>query len=184
MLLLLLASGEAFTDSITCLALSVLAPHGPISRLWRGVSNIFSSYSRASRVPPHPVLWGMTLPWHTDAQDAEAGLLTLVLQCPGDSVSGEPGHPAETGGVCRPAARQGEGVLLCVRTDSQEDGMFQTHFRTRKMFHMLTIKQLLELVQPGNSFTTIDFKEAYFYFDVALKHRKFLPFAFQGVAYE
>ena len=48
----------------------------------------------------------------------------------------------------------------------------------RKTFHMLTIRRLLELVQPGDWFTTIDVKDAYFHVKVALKHRKFLPFAF------
>lgn len=51
-------------------------------------------------------------------------------------------------------------------------------------FHMLTTGKLLGLVQPGDWFTTIDLKDAYFHVEVAPKHRKFLRFAFQGVAYE
>ncbi len=53
-----------------------------------------------------------------------------------------------------------------------------------KTFRMLTTRKLLELVQPGDWFTTIDLKDAYFHFEVAPKHRKFLRFAFQGTAYE
>jgi len=53
-----------------------------------------------------------------------------------------------------------------------------------KKFHMLTIKQLLELVQPGDWFTTIDLRDAYFHVKIAPKHRKYLCFAFQGIAYE
>lgn len=54
----------------------------------------------------------------------------------------------------------------------------------RKTFRMLTTRKLLELVQPGDWFTTIDLKDAYFHVEVAPKHRKFLRFAFQGTAYE
>ncbi|KAK5905094.1 hypothetical protein CesoFtcFv8_006594 [Champsocephalus esox] len=43
--------------------------------------------------------------------------------------------------------------------------------------------QLLGLVQPGDWFTTIDLKNAYFHGEMAPKH-KYLRFAFQGVAYE
>ena len=51
-------------------------------------------------------------------------------------------------------------------------------------FRMLTIKQLLGLVQPGDWFTTIDLNDAYFHVEIAPKHRKYLRFAFQGIAYE
>ena len=51
----------------------------------------------------------------------------------------------------------------------------------RKTFRMLTTKKLLELVQPGDWFTTIDLKDPYFHVEVAPKHRKFLHFA---LAYE
>jgi len=46
--------------------------------------------------------------------------------------------------------------------------------------------QLLELVQPRDWFTTIDLKDAYFHVEIARKpkHRKYLRFAFMGIAYE
>ena len=49
---------------------------------------------------------------------------------------------------------------------------------------MLTMKQLMGLVQPGDWFTTIDLKDAYFHVDISPKHRKYLRFDFQGIAYE
>ncbi|XP_034079168.1 uncharacterized protein LOC117550754 [Gymnodraco acuticeps] len=49
---------------------------------------------------------------------------------------------------------------------------------------MLTIKQLLGLVQPGDWFTTIDLKDACFHVEIAPKHRKYLRFSFMGVAFE
>ena len=49
---------------------------------------------------------------------------------------------------------------------------------------MLTMRRLLELIQSGNWFTTINLKGVYFHVKVAPKHRKFLCFAFQGIAYD
>ena len=46
------------------------------------------------------------------------------------------------------------------------------------------MKQLMGLVQPGDWFTTIDLKDAYFHVDISPKHRKYLRFDFQGIAYE
>jgi len=54
----------------------------------------------------------------------------------------------------------------------------------RRKFRMLTIKQLLGLLQPGDWFTTIDLRDAYFHVEIAPKHRKYLCFALQGVACE
>ena len=49
---------------------------------------------------------------------------------------------------------------------------------------MLTMRRLLELIQSGSWFTTINLKGVYFHVKVAPKHRKFLCFAFQGIAYD
>ena len=54
----------------------------------------------------------------------------------------------------------------------------------RRKFRMLTIKQLMGLVQPGDWFTTIDLKDAYFHVEIVPEHRKYVRFAFQGIAYE
>ena len=55
---------------------------------------------------------------------------------------------------------------------------------TQKTFRMLTTRRLLELVQPGDWFPTINLKDAYFHIEVAQQHRKFLCFTFQGIAYK
>lgn len=53
-----------------------------------------------------------------------------------------------------------------------------------KSFCMLTIKQLLGLVQPSDWFTTTDLKGTYFHVKVTLRHRKFLHSAFQQISNE
>lgn len=83
-----------------------------------------------------------------------------------------------------------ERVLFHILPSPQEDERFQIHFgsasfeQVRCPQKVMTIKQLSELVQPRDWFTTINLKDAYCHVDVALKNRKFLCFAFQGVAYE
>ena len=49
-----------------------------------------------------------------------------------------------------------------------------------KKFHMLTIKQLLGLVQPGDWFTTIDLKNAYFHGEIAPRAQKVFAFCLPG----
>ena len=49
---------------------------------------------------------------------------------------------------------------------------------------MLTIKRLMELVQPGNWFTTTDLKDNYFHIEVVTIHRKCLRFVLQGISYK
>ncbi len=51
-------------------------------------------------------------------------------------------------------------------------------------FRMLTHSTLLKLVRHGDWFTSIDLKDAYFHIKIYPPHRKFLRFAFLGVAYE
>jgi len=92
-------------------------------------------------------------------------------------------------------------VVSVVRTQDRERGHYSLYFLVpkktgefrpildlrglnlyivRKTFQMLTVKRLLELVQPGDWFTTIDLKDAYFHVGIAPKHRKYLRFAFRG----
>jgi hypothetical protein len=49
---------------------------------------------------------------------------------------------------------------------------------------MLTTKRLLECIHNKDFCISVDLKEAYFHMLVHPRHRKFLHFAFQGVAYE
>ncbi len=58
-----------------------------------------------------------------------------------------------------------------------------SHLRKYK-FRMLTHNVLFRSIQPGDWFTSIDLQDAYFHVSIYPAHRKFLRFAFQGVAYE
>ena len=49
---------------------------------------------------------------------------------------------------------------------------------------MLTIRRVLQCVKPGDWFTSIDLKDAYFHVTVIPKHRKFLCFSLQGSHYQ
>ncbi len=49
---------------------------------------------------------------------------------------------------------------------------------------MITLKQILSQIHPGDWFMPLDLKDAYFDIQVAPHHRRFLRFAFEGVAYQ
>ena len=49
---------------------------------------------------------------------------------------------------------------------------------------MLTVGALLRCVREGDWFTSLDLKDAYLHVPVRQAHRKFLRFAFMGMAYE
>ncbi|XP_066524828.1 uncharacterized protein [Hoplias malabaricus] len=51
-------------------------------------------------------------------------------------------------------------------------------------FKMLTLRQFLRSIGPGDWFTSIDLTNAYFHIAIHPDHRKYLRFAFEGVAYE
>ncbi|KAL0165908.1 hypothetical protein M9458_037752, partial [Cirrhinus mrigala] len=54
----------------------------------------------------------------------------------------------------------------------------------RRPFKMLTLKQILSHVRSGDWFLSLDLKDAYFHIQIAPHHRRFLRFAFEGVAYQ
>ena len=47
-------------------------------------------------------------------------------------------------------------------------------------FHMLSIRDVLQAISPGDWFTLVDLKDAYFHVPIAPQHWRFLRFAFQG----
>ncbi len=49
---------------------------------------------------------------------------------------------------------------------------------------MITLKQILPQICPGDWFMSLDLKDVYFHIQVAPYHRRFLRFAFEGVAYQ
>ncbi len=58
------------------------------------------------------------------------------------------------------------------------------HALMKRSFRMITLKQILSQIHLGNWFMSLDLKDAYFHIQIALHHRRFLRFAFKGVAYQ
>ncbi len=54
----------------------------------------------------------------------------------------------------------------------------------KRLFRMITFKQILLQICLGDWFMSVDLKDAYFHIQVAPHHRRFLRFAFEGVAYQ
>ncbi|KAL0152776.1 hypothetical protein M9458_052499 [Cirrhinus mrigala] len=54
----------------------------------------------------------------------------------------------------------------------------------KQPFKMITLKQILSHIRTGDWFFSLDLKDAYFHIQIAPHHRRFLRFAFEGVAYQ
>ncbi len=54
----------------------------------------------------------------------------------------------------------------------------------KRPFRMITLKQILAQIRPGDWFASVDLKDAYFHIQIAPHHRWFLRFAFEGTAYQ
>ncbi|KAI2653070.1 Transposon Ty3-I Gag-Pol polyprotein [Labeo rohita] len=54
----------------------------------------------------------------------------------------------------------------------------------KREFKMITVKQILVHIQPGDWFISVDLKDAYFHIQIAPRHMCFLRFAFEGRAYQ
>ncbi len=54
----------------------------------------------------------------------------------------------------------------------------------RQPFRMITLKQILSQIRTEDWFCSLDLKDAYFHIQIAPHHRRFLRFAFEGVAYQ
>ncbi len=55
---------------------------------------------------------------------------------------------------------------------------------SKPSFKMITLRQILSHIRPGDWFISVDLKDAYFHIQVAPRHRCFLRFAFEGIAYQ
>src|SRR4029434_10351877 len=51
-------------------------------------------------------------------------------------------------------------------------------------FRMLTPRRLVQFMRPNDLFITIDLKDAYFHVPIHHRHRRYLRFAFGGIAYQ
>ncbi len=58
------------------------------------------------------------------------------------------------------------------------------HALMRRPFRMITLKQIPSQIRTGDWFCSLDLKDAYFHIQIAPHHRRFLRFAFKGVAYQ
>ncbi len=52
----------------------------------------------------------------------------------------------------------------------------------KRPFRMITLKQILAQIRPGDWFASVDLKDAYFHIQIAPHHRRFLRFAFENTA--
>ena len=96
-------------------------------------------------------------------------------------------------------------AIMKVDPDEQLTGFYSTYFLVPKKdggirpildlrrlnafikvlpFKMLTTGQILESIERGEWFTSIDLEDAYFHVPICPNHRPFLRFAFQGQAYQ
>lgn len=74
----------------------------------------------------------------------------------------------------------------------KKDGSFRPILDLRRLnkslkhlpFRMLRVKDVLQAVEPGMWFTSVDLKDAYFHIPIAPHHRRFLQFTFQGRTYQ
>ncbi len=54
----------------------------------------------------------------------------------------------------------------------------------KRPFRMITLKQILAQIRPGDWFASVDLKDVYFHIQIAPHHRRFLRFAFEGTEYQ
>ncbi len=57
------------------------------------------------------------------------------------------------------------------------------HTLMKRSFRMITLKQILSQISLGDWFMSLDLKDAYFHIQIVPHHRRFLRFAFEGVAF-
>ncbi len=107
-----------------------------------------------------------------------------VLHSRGDDVAGKRSHrngPSSESGfysryVLVPKKDGGLRPILDLRR--------LNHALMRRLFRMITLKQILSQIRTGDWFCSLDLQDAYFHIQIAPHHRRFLRFAFEGVAYQ
>ncbi len=104
----------------------------------------------------------------------------------GDEFAGERSHRAV------PPAQSESGFYSRYFLVPKKDGGLRPILDLRHLnrtlmkwpFRMITLKQILSQVCPGDWFFSLDLKDAYFHIQIAPQHRQFLRFPFEGVAYQ
>ncbi len=105
----------------------------------------------------------------------------------GDDVAGKRSH--RNGPASSERVRLLQPLLLLV---PKKDGGLRpildlrrlNHALMRRPFRMITLKQIPSQIRTGDWFFSLNLKDAYFHIQIAPHHRRFLRFAFKGVAYQ
>ncbi len=129
------------------------------------------------RRPPrfNGVVQSLTSPWNAQALRQEIGCLLEK-----GAVERVPPHELESGFYSRyfvvPKRDGGLRPILDLRPINRA--------LCERQFRMVTLKQILAQIRPGDWFASVDLKDAYFHIQIAPHHRRFLRFAFENTAYQ
>ena len=121
-----------------------------------------------------------------------------------DTISRGYKHFSRRSGAEEVATLLQKGAMTRVSTSEQQAGFYSIYFLVPKKddglcpildlrhlnahlktltFKMLQTRHILESIEPGEWFTMIDLKDAYFHVPICQEHQPFPRFAFQGQAY-
>ncbi len=109
----------------------------------------------------------------------------IASKCPG-SEARDWLSARERSSRASPTERAGEQFLQPLLRGTQEgwgappNSRFQIHQQSA----LITLKQILAQIRPGDWFASVDLKDAYFHIQIAPHHRRFLRFAFESTAYQ
>ncbi len=115
----------------------------------------------------------------------------IALKCPG-SETRSMRSARERSDRASPAERAGERFLQPLYRGTQKGQGLRPILDLRpinralckRLFRMITLKQILAQIHPRDWFVSVDLKDAYFHIQIAPHHRRFLRFAFEGTAYQ
>ncbi len=114
---------------------------------------------------------------HNNAHVLRAAVMSLLVKgavetvCPAQSMSG-----FYTRYLLVPKKDGGLRPILDLR--------YLNHALMKQTFRMITSKQILSQIYPGDWFFSLDLKDACIHIQIAPHHRRFLRFTFKGVAYQ